>query len=160
LKNGNAEVRTCTDGRYYKQGYEEGYADGLETGPEEGYEFGHQVSFQRFLPLGIILGRCTVWKQHVLASKSIPPSLTEAKKTRVIKQIGLLENMIASVDKENESEENHGKFDEMKIRIMSKCRVVESLMGEEQSKKSQKGLTEADEDPISLAKRMDQELQL
>ena len=68
--------------------------------------------------------------------------------------------MITSVDKENESEENHGKFDEIKVRIMSKCRVVESLMGEEQSKKGQKNPVEGDEDPISLAKRMDQELQL
>lgn len=68
--------------------------------------------------------------------------------------------MIGRVEKENESEENHGKFDEMKIRIMSKCRVVESLMGEEQGKKGQKSLNEVDEDPISLAKRMDQELQL
>jgi hypothetical protein len=159
LKNGILEVRIPANRRYYKQGYEGGYADGLETGPEEGYEFGHQVSFQRFLPLGIILGRCTVWK-HILTSKSIPPAMSEAKKARVIKQIGYLENMIASVDKENETEENHGKFDKMKIRIMSKCRVVESLMGEEQSKKGQKSPTEIDEDPISLAKRMDQELQL
>jgi len=155
----SVSTQVRTDGRYYKEGYDEGYADGLKTGPKEGYEFGHEVSFQRFLPLGIILGRCTIWK-HILESTSASPALTEAKKTRAIRQIGLLESMIENLDKENESEENHGKFEEMKIKIMSKCRVLESLMGEEQGKKSRIAPIQGEEDPISLAKRMDQELQL
>jgi len=86
--------------------------------------------------------------------------MTEAKKARAIRQIGLLESMVENVDKENESEENHGKFEEMKIKIMSKCRVLESLMGEEQGKKSLKAPIQEEEDVVSLAKRMDQELQL
>jgi hypothetical protein len=52
--------------------------------------------------------------------------------------------MIVSVDKEDESEENHGKLEEAKARIMSKRRVVESLMGEEPSKTGQRVPTEAD----------------
>jgi len=155
----NVTTHGRAHGSYYKQGYDEGYADGLQTGPKEGYEFGHEVSFLRFLPLGIILGRCTIWK-HVLASTSASPALTEAKKARAERQIGLLESMIENLDKENESEENHGKFEEMKIKIMSKCRVLESLMGEEQTKKSLNAPIQGEEDPISLAKRLDQELQL
>jgi hypothetical protein len=159
LKNGQSLFHIRADWSYYKQGYDEGYEDGLKTGPEEGYDFGHQVSFQRFLPLGIILGRCAVWKQ-ILDSASATPALTEVKKARAVKQVGLLEDMIRTLDRENESEENHGKFEKMKNRIMSKCRVVERLMGEEQNKNSQKARVHAEEDPISLAKRMDQELQM
>lgn len=57
-----------------------------------------------------------------------------------------------SVDQENESEENHGKFEEAKARIMSKRRIVESLMGEEPSKTVQRVPIGTDEDPILLAK--------
>src|SRR5436190_19168474 len=90
--------------RYYKQGYEEGFADGLKSGPEEGYEFGHEVAFQKFLPLGIILGRSAIWKHSLLPDSPHPLNLSEPKRGRALKQIELLEDMILKLDKENESE--------------------------------------------------------
>lgn len=141
--------------RYYKQGYDEGFADGLESGPGEGYDFGHEVSFQKFLPLGILLGRCAIWKSSLSSATS---SLSPAKKSRAIKQIDLLEHMILALDRDNEKEEQHGKFEEIKRKIMSKSRVVESLMGQERSMPQE--TAKPDEDHIALAKRMDRELQL
>lgn len=143
--------------RYYKQGYDEGYEDGLKSGPEEGFDFGHEVSFQKFLHLGVLLGRCAIWK----SSLSSPSArLSPAKKTRAIKQVALLEEMILALDKDNETEEEHGKFEEMKRKIISKSRVVESLMGEERSMSPSHETTNPEEDHIALAKRMDRELQL
>jgi Essential protein Yae1, N terminal len=148
-----------TESRFYKEGYDEGYADGLESGPEEGREFGYEVAFQKFLPLGIILGRCSVWKRSLAPDSLYPVALSDTKKARALKQIELLESMILGMDKQNESEAEHGKFDEMKTKIINKSRVVESLMGEEHSRHDH-GKEGEQEDQITLAKRMDRELQL
>ena len=70
--------------------------------------------------------------------------------------------MILALDRDNESEEEHGKFEEMKRKIINKSRVVESLMGEDARRvlSSKEESTNPDEDHIALAKRMDRELQL
>jgi hypothetical protein len=68
--------------------------------------------------------------------------------------------MILSLDKGNESEADHGKFEEVKSRIVNKSRVVKSLMGEERTKEDDGKEVEKEEDHVSLAKRMDKELQL
>jgi hypothetical protein len=145
--------------RYFKQGYYEGFADGLNSGPEEGFEFGHEVSFQKFLSLGIILGRCTVWRLSLSPGSIHPITRLEPKKARALRQIELLETMISGLDRGNESEINHGKFAEMRNKIMNKCRVIESLMGEERMKPAHGNEVE-EEGQITLAKRMDRELQL
>ena len=147
-------TRSASNNRYYKQGYDEGYEDGLKSGPEEGFDFGHEVSFQKFLHLGILLGRCAIWKSSL--SSPSTARLSPAKKSRAMKQVALLEEMILALDRDNETEEEHGKFEEMKRKIISKSRVVESLMGEQRSHET----TNTDEDQIALAKRMDRELQL
>jgi len=145
--------------RFYKEGYEEGYADGLKSGPEEGHEFGHELAFQKFLPLGIILGRCTVWKRSLAPDSLYPATVSDAKKARALKQIEVLESMILGMDRHNESEAEHGTFDQLKTKIINKSRVVESLMGEEHSRQEH-GNDTGQEDRIALAKRMDRELQL
>ena len=89
---------------------------------------------------------------------SHPLVLSESKRARALKQIELLEDMIVNLDRENESEADHGKFESIKKKIMNKCRVVESLIGEERFKQDGGKETEQ-EDYISLAKRMDRELQ-
>lgn len=146
------------DSRYYRQGYDEGFEDGLKSGPGEGFDFGHEVSFQKFLPLGILLGRCTIWKSSLSATN--PSVLSPAKRTRALKQVEMLEEMILALDRNNESEEEHGKFEEMKRKIISKSRVVESLMGEERRLTKEETTNLVEEDHIALAKRMDRELQL
>jgi hypothetical protein len=67
--------------------------------------------------------------------------------------------MILALDRNNESEEQHGKFEEVKRSIINKSRVVESLMGEER-RVSKEELVDPEEDHIALAKRMDKALQL
>lgn len=84
-------------------------------------------------------------------------TLSEGKKARALKQIELLEGMIISLDRENESEADHGKFEEMRKKIMNKTRVIESLIGEGRVKQAH---SNDQEDHITLAKRMDRELQL
>ena len=155
------EVDQVDENRFYKQGYDEGFEDGLKSGPGEGYDFGHQVAFQKFLPLGILLGRCTIWKSS-LTTLSPSIALSAAKRTRALKQVEMLEEMILALDKNNESEEEHGKFEEMKKKIINKSRVVQSLMGQERRKSSraEESTTNSEEDHVALAKRMDRELQL
>ena len=157
LEEWYSPTRNAPNDRYYKQGYDEGYEDGLKSGPGEGFDFGHEVSFQKFLHLGVLLGRCEIWKSSLSSSST---HLTPAKKTRAIKQVALLEEMILSLDRDNETEEEHGKFEEMKRKIVSKSRVVESLMGEERSMSQSHETTNPEEDHVALAKRMDRELQL
>jgi hypothetical protein len=84
-------------------------------------------------------------------------TLSEGKKARALKQIELLEGMILSLDRKNEAEADHGKFEEMRNKIMNKTRVIESLMGEERVKQVH---SNEEEDLVALAKRMDRELQL
>jgi hypothetical protein len=67
--------------------------------------------------------------------------------------------MIMGMDRHNESEDHHGKFEEMKKRIMSKSKIIESLMGEERPRPNSEERS-VDEDQVALAKRMDRELQL
>jgi len=71
----------------------------------------------------------------------------------------MLESMILGMDRHNESEAEHGKFDELKTKIINKSRVVESLMGEEHTRQ-ERGKDSEQEGQIALAKRMDRELQL
>jgi hypothetical protein len=91
--------------------------------------------------------------------EAIPLTLSDAKRARALKQIELLEAMISGIDRDNESEAEHGKFEAMKTKIMNKCRIVESLLGEEHAKPGHLKHGEQ-EDQITLAKRMDRELQL
>jgi len=151
-----------TNDRYYKQGYDEGFEDGIKSGPEEGFDFGHQVAFQKFLPLGVILGRCEIWKQSLRLSDDSSNSvkLSTQKKKRALKNIEQLEIMILGLDRYNESEAEGGKFEEMKNKIINKTRVVESLVGEERISKRDLSNESKEEDDISLAKRLDRELQL
>jgi len=65
--------------------------------------------------------------------------------------------MILDLDRNNESEADHGKFEELKRKIMSKSKIVETLMGEQ--RQPLEG-SRHDEDHVALAKRMDKELQL
>lgn len=98
-----------------------------------------------------------MWKLLLLGGLPNQISLPEAKCTRALKQIELLEKMIFDLDRNNESEADHGKFEELKRRIMSKSKIVETLMGEERERSEGSG---HDEDHVALAKRMDRELQL
>lgn len=47
--------------RAYEEGYQEGIRDGRVAGIQEGSEFGIQTAFQRYIALGVILGRVKVW---------------------------------------------------------------------------------------------------
>jgi hypothetical protein len=142
--------------RYYKEGYEEGFADGLKSGPEEGFEFGHQISFQKFLPNGILLGRCEIWRLGL--QRGWYAGIPTAKKARALRHIDLLEAMILGLEMRNETESEDGKFEGMKRKILAKSRVVESLIGEDQRRDQDS--EHGDEDSVALAKRMDRELQL
>ena len=44
--------------------------------------------------------------------------------------------MILGLNRENETEEEHGRFDETKTRIINKSRVVESFLGEQHVKEA------------------------
>jgi len=77
-----------------------------------------------------------------------------------LKQIEQLETMILGLDKENESEADHGKFDELINKIINKSRVLESLLGEKRILKQDPDKDSHKEDTFSLAKRIDRELQL
>ena len=84
--------------------------------------------------------------------------MSEVKKSRALKQIEILEKMISGLDRQNESEAEHGKFEEMKKGIVNKSKVLESLMREERKREDQS--KEIGEDSVTLAKRMDRELQI
>ncbi|PUU83013.1 hypothetical protein B9Z19DRAFT_1061319 [Tuber borchii] len=50
---------------YYQEGYAHGLADGEKAGRIEGRVFGLEKGFERFLELGKLQGRCSVWKARI-----------------------------------------------------------------------------------------------
>jgi hypothetical protein len=144
--------------RYFKQGYEEGLAEGLKSSPDEGFEFGYELAFQRFLQFGILLGRCAIWR-HVLSHDSRHRIvLNELTEHRTLKQITILEDRLKYLRLQNESEAEHGEYEQTRGDVMRRVRMIEALLGEKRIPSREKGIEK--DDPVALAKQMDRELQL
>jgi hypothetical protein len=50
---------------FYNEGYVSGCADGERAGRAEGRIFGMEKGFEKFVDLGLLQGRCSVWKARL-----------------------------------------------------------------------------------------------
>jgi hypothetical protein len=98
-----------------------------------------------------------IWKRSLSMDTSYLHSLSEVKRVRALRQIETLENMISQVNMGNETEAEHGKFEGLKNKIVNKCRVVESLIGEQ---RMAEGDHKKEEEGIALAKQMNKQLEM
>ncbi|KAF2663965.1 DUF1715-domain-containing protein [Microthyrium microscopicum] len=135
----------------YTEGYELGVADGSRAGRIEGRAFGLEKGFEKFLQLGRLHGRASVWaarlppssiptsqnKSDVLDAtekpeseeQSVIPALPNNPRLRkhVATLVGLTEP--GRVTTQN-TEEEVAEMDEVLRRAASKVKVVEKIVGE------------------------------
>ncbi|BFZ63048.1 hypothetical protein YB2330_004160 [Saitoella coloradoensis] len=108
---------------FYKEGYKQGYDDGLIQGEIEGRRFGLENAYQRFRDVGVISGRCLLWR--TLLSSSTANS--DAVPAKAEKQLAKLESLLAQVPMENSEGDD---FDTLWLKIKNKVKVVSALVGE------------------------------
>ncbi|BFZ59059.1 hypothetical protein YB2330_000061 [Saitoella coloradoensis] len=113
---------------FYREGYEQGYNDGLIQGEIEGRRFGLENAYQRFRDLGVISGRCLLWRAILSSpSSSSSSSSTDTVPAKAEKQLARLESLLAEVPMENSEGDD---FDTLWLKIKNKAKVVSALMGE------------------------------
>lgn len=104
---------------YYQSGFEEGVRDGQVHGLIEGRIYGSEVSYERFMSLGLLYGRMSVWRvQH-------------ASNPRVVKHLERVEDLLKRVPMDNSETKEGEDFESLMASIQGKMKVVASLSGEE-----------------------------
>ncbi|KAK9429753.1 hypothetical protein V1505DRAFT_148151 [Lipomyces doorenjongii] len=116
---------------FYQQGYNEGLNDGLRSGTSEGTQFGLQTGFQRFVSVGILQGRCRVWKE--LSSGTNSSSNTAADDVvpvgggRSTKQLQVLTELVTGIPTEN-TEDAVEEYESRMKRAKARAKVVVRLL--------------------------------
>jgi len=130
--------------RYYGEGYKEGLEDGEEAGLAEGRLFGLEKGFDKFVELGRIQGRVSVWKARILSSlphtqppqphaAPLPRQLiqTPITNSRLMKQIYHLEKIVSSPQTANDVHSVEEVQENMR-RAKAKMKVICRLVGEKE----------------------------
>ncbi|EEB07644.1 DUF1715 family protein [Schizosaccharomyces japonicus yFS275] len=104
----------------YREGYEEGLKNGEKEGRQEALLFGLEHAYNRFLLLGEIQGRCTVWLAHA----DEHPKLRKAKR-----HLEQLDQLLQKVPFHNETKDVEHSFDTFWNKIEAKCRLLSSVLG-------------------------------
>jgi hypothetical protein len=64
---------------FYNEGYALGTADGARAGHLEGKAFGLEKGFEKFLEMGIIHGKATVWAKRLTQDNSLLPAASSTQ---------------------------------------------------------------------------------
>ncbi|KAK7208430.1 hypothetical protein BZA70DRAFT_287734 [Myxozyma melibiosi] len=130
---------------FYQEGYNEGFADGVRSGTSEGMQFGLQTGFHRFLSVGIISGRCEIWKhaKPPLTARSAPTSSPAASSSETIevmsigppetggaratKQLQVLTDLVTDIPIVN-TEEAVEEFENRLKRAKARAKVVQRML--------------------------------
>jgi len=117
---------------YYEEGYASGLADGEKAGRTEGRIFGLERGFQKFLNLGRLQGRCSVWNTRTSSvSSTVPPDNVRITNPRVQKNIGALALLLTNPPFKND-EESVEEVEETLKRGKAKVKVLERMLGEKE----------------------------
>jgi len=129
---------------YYAEGYEEGLRDGEKVGLVEGCLFGFEKGFDKFLELGRLQGRVSVWKARIplpdmesLQDQSISTTQPIIN-PRLIKQICQLESIISSPPTANDADSVE-EAEEIMRKGRAKMKIVHNLVGEKEQTASGSG---------------------
>ncbi|KAK9387167.1 hypothetical protein V1515DRAFT_82454 [Lipomyces mesembrius] len=115
---------------FYQQGYNEGLNDGLRSGTSEGTQFGLQTGFQRFVSVGILQGRCRVWKElsNATHSSSNPADdVVPVGGGRSTKQLQVLTELVTGIPTEN-TEDAVDEYESRLKRAKARAKVVARLL--------------------------------
>lgn len=124
---------------FYQEGYTLGLADGEQAGRIEGRVFGLEKGFEKFLELGRLQGRCSVWKARISYS-IIPPTTGEGTgpakgvhitSPRVQKQVESLALLLTNPPFKND-EESVEEVEETLKRGRNKTKILSNILGEKE----------------------------
>lgn len=124
---------------FYQEGYILGLADGEQAGRTEGRVFGLEKGFEKFLELGRLQGRCSVWKARISYSV-VPPTTGEdtgpvknvqITSPRVQKQVESLAILLTNPPFKND-EESVEEVEETLKRGRNKAKVLSNMLGEKE----------------------------
>jgi hypothetical protein len=130
----------------YQEGYALGFTDGEQAGRIEGRTFGLERGFDKFLELGRLQGRCSVWKARIKSPAS-PDTTSEATNTvrnyqitnpRAQKQIELLSLLLTNPPFKN-NEESVEEVEETLKKGRGKGKVLMNMLGEKGEQKAGRG---------------------
>lgn len=136
--------------RYFDEGFEEGQIAGKIAGIHEGAEFGIQTAFQRYIAIGVLLGRIEVWKRQIEAYKKQASSMdsnddNEKKDlekfiTKASTSVASLEKMLSpsSIPMTN-SDEDVAKLEVLIRKAKSKAKIISNLMKDSSNSSSSSG---------------------
>ncbi|RPB05525.1 DUF1715-domain-containing protein [Choiromyces venosus 120613-1] len=132
---------------YYQEGYANGLADGEKAGRTEGRVFGLERGFEKFLELGNLQGRCSVWKARTkpldtpTATSTIASHGTENNfqitNPRAQKQIESLALLLTHPPFKND-EESVQEVEETLKRGKGKGKVLMNMLNEKDEQKDGK----------------------
>ncbi|KAK9317361.1 hypothetical protein V1522DRAFT_27801 [Lipomyces starkeyi] len=115
---------------FYQQGYDEGLNDGLRSGRSEGTQFGLQTGFQRFVSVGILQGRCRVWKElssRTNSSSNTADDVVPVGGGRSTKQLQVLTELVTGIPTEN-TEDAVEEYENRLKRAKARSKVVVRLL--------------------------------
>ncbi|MCJ1283396.1 hypothetical protein MMC26_002724 [Xylographa opegraphella] len=145
--------------QFYDEGYALGVADGTRAGHIEGRVFGLEKGFEKFMEMGKLHGRSTVWasrlssdtaKTHLPVdvredpknlqsqreststasiSKSLPPLAANVRLAKHVQTFHALVEL-ESLSTQNK-EDDVSEFDDRLKRAMGKAKIIEKLIGED-----------------------------
>ncbi|KAH8153763.1 uncharacterized protein LAJ45_01530 [Morchella importuna] len=131
---------------FYQEGYALGVKDGEQAGRIEGRAFGLEKGFEKFLELGRLQGRCSVWKARIPPQSTAPPATVgyagkpndiHITNSRVQKQTESLAVILTNPPFKND-EESVEEVDETLKRGRNKAKVLSNMLGEKDESGSMK----------------------
>lgn len=127
--------------------------DGEQAGRIEGRVFGLEKGFEKFLELGRLQGRCSVWKARIpssIASPTAGPAKSvQITSPRVQKQVESLAILLTNPPFKND-EESVEEVEETLKRGRNKAKVLLNMLGEKEGANATKSKT-VDEESIEDA---------
>lgn len=103
---------------YYREGFEEGTRDGEKQGLIEGRIYGSELSYERFLALGLLYGKISIWKCKY------------TNESRIMKHIAKVEELLISVPRTNDETLDGEEYDTIMGLAIGKMKVIASICGE------------------------------
>ncbi|KAI5778098.1 hypothetical protein EDC01DRAFT_373597 [Geopyxis carbonaria] len=113
---------------YHKEGYEQGHADGKEAGHIEGRIFGLEKGFEKFLEMGRLQGRCSVWNARTQNDGAVKPEALISN-PRAHKNIQALSLLLTNPPFKND-EDSVEEMEEAFKRGKMKTKILERMLGE------------------------------
>lgn len=130
---------------FYQEGHALGMADGQYSGRLEGRAFGLEKGYEKFLELGRLQGRASLWKARLPHPQdaAVPKELAITS-TRTQKNVETLAILVTNPPFKND-EESVEEIEETLKRGRAKAKVVERSLGErEPETESEEGTGDVD----------------